>query len=93
MQRRLATLHRHITATRSSHVAAVTVDAEAQDVPFRLQTKQKYFEFATDFLPEDEAKQVIELAQKHGVWHMHSEGVSTYTRPAGISVPPGRCLR
>ena len=74
------------TCTRACHVASgVEVadeltaeviygdDTDVASGPDRWRSKQKFFEWK-QFLPEEEARAVVELAQKFGVWHMHSEG-------------------
>ena len=54
--------------------AAMHHDDGPGGMPARLVSKQKYFDWQARFLPEDEARSVVALAQRFGVWRMHSEG-------------------
>lgn len=77
MSHRLRAVARGLAADAPAMAAAeTTVESDvAAAEPARLRSKQTYFEFGRGtFLPEEEARRVVELAQRHGVWHMHSEG-------------------
>ena len=77
MSHRLRAVARGLAADAPAMAAAeTTVESDvAAAEPARLRSKQTYFEFGRGtFLPEAEARRVVELAQRHGVWHMHSEG-------------------
>ena len=54
--------------------AAMHHDDGPGGMPARLVSKQKYFDWQARFLPEDEARSAVALAQRFGVWRMHSEG-------------------